>query len=152
VKDPPAALAEPRSFAGMAFRLGAMAYLPFALGVPWLVSTLFGLPFALVLPFGLGGGLVFSTVYGLSNARFLQAETLTVEVADARDFVARRNVAASQLGYYPAAGAGDFHAYRPSFQTGWAAGWISVQLAGGQAVVVGPRVFVRRLLARLAAR
>jgi len=149
VKPPPAALAEPRSFAGLALRIGAMAYLPFALGVPWLVSTLFEVPFASALPFGLGGGLVFSAVYGLNNARFLQAETLTVEVGDAREFVARLNVAASELGYYPAAQAGDFHGYSPSFQTGWSAGWISVQLVGGRAVVVGPRVFVRGLLRRL---
>lgn len=149
MKPPPTALAQPRGFLGIALRIGALAFLPFALFMSWLVSTVFGLEFGQVLPFGLCGGIVFSSVFGLSNARFLQVETLTLEVADVRDFLARVNVATSQLGFYPAAQCGDFHTYAPSFQTGWAAGHVSVQLAAGQATLVGPRVFVQQIVERI---
>jgi hypothetical protein len=55
----------------------------------------------------------------------------------------------SQLGYHPATGDGSFLTYKPSFQAGLAAGRVSVQLRGGDAVIVGPRMYLRKLLDRL---
>ena len=52
--------------------------------------------------------------------------------------------------YNPATHTEDFFTYKPSFQAGVAAGRISVQLFEGRAVVVGPRMYVRKLLRRLA--
>jgi hypothetical protein len=146
VKPAPTALTEPRSFGGVAFRLGAMVFLPFALTMAWLVSCLLGYPFGQVLPFALVGGAVFSAVFGLNNARFLQVETVTFDVADPRTFVAVINLTTSRLGFYPASRSDDFHGYCPAFQTGWAAGWISVQMLGRKAVVIGPRVFVQKVV------
>ena len=71
-------------------------------------------------------------------------------MADEEEFVARLNVALAQLGYNPATEADNFFTYKPSFQAGVAAGRISVQLFEGRAVVVGPRMYVRKLLRRLA--
>ncbi|MFO0842481.1 MAG: hypothetical protein U0797_08810 [Gemmataceae bacterium] len=147
----PTALTEPRSFGGVAFRIGAMAFLPFALTMAWLVSCLTGYAFGQVLPFALAGGAVFSVMFGLNNARFLQVETATFDAADPGRFVAVVNLTTSRLGYYPAARSDGFHGYRPAFQTGWAAGWISVQFLGPRAVVIGPRVFVRKVVEDLAA-
>jgi hypothetical protein len=149
VPTQPDALAEPRSFAGLALRLGALAFLPFALLMAWLGSLLTGYEFAQALPFALAGGVVFGTLFGVNNARFLRVETVTVEVEDARAFLARVNVAAAQLGYYPTAATEEYRGYEPSFLTGWAAGGIAVQLLGRQAVIVGPRVFVEKVVERL---
>lgn len=145
----PHALTEPRSFAGVAFRIGAMAFLPFSLFMAWLVSVLSGYAFGEVLPFALAGGVVFGTVFGFNNARFLQVETITLNVEDTYSFIARVNIAISQIGYYPTIHSGDYHGYRPSFLTGWAAGWISVQLMEKKVVIVGPRVFVKKIIERL---
>lgn len=150
MKGPPPALAEPRSLGGIALRLGALVYLPFVLGIGWIVATLFAWSFADVLPYSLVGGVVFSTVFGLSNARFLQVETVIISFDEVKTFLAGLNLATAQLGYYPATTTGDFYTYCPSFQTGWAAGSIAVQIGeGGHAVVVGPRVFVRKLVEKL---
>ncbi len=142
----PTALTEPRSFAGIAFRIGAMTFLPFALFMAWIVSCLTGYDFVQVLPLALGGSVLFSTVFGLNNARFLQVETVTIDVENRATLIAMITLASSRLGYYPACRWDDYVGYSPSFQTGWAAGWISVQFLENQAVIVGPRVFVRKLL------
>jgi hypothetical protein len=151
VKAAPTALTEPRSFGGVAFRIGAMVFLPFALVMAWLVSCLTGYAFGQVLPFALAGGAVFSVVFGLNNARFLQIEAVEFDAPDPRAFVAVVNLTMSRLGFYPASRSDDFHGYCPSFQTGWAAGWISVQFLGPKAVVIGARVFVLKIVDDLAA-
>ena len=102
-----------------------------------------------VLPVGLVAGVFFGVFFGLTMAFFLKGETTRMEATDKNTFVARLNVATSQLGYYPATQSEDFLTYKPSFQAGLAAGRISVQWHEGQAVIVGPKMYVKKLLKRL---
>jgi hypothetical protein len=148
----PRALCEPRSFGGVAFRIGAMVMLPFALLMSWLVSCLLGYEFGQVLPFGLAGSLVFGTIFGLNNARYLQLEHVRLEMGDRKEFLGRLNLVMSSLGYYPAQGNEGFHLYQPSFLTGWAAGGVVAQELGSAVELVGPRVFVLKALELLAQR
>jgi hypothetical protein len=128
----------------------AMTALPFALLWSWLFAATQQRSFGDILPFGFAAGLFFGLFFGLAMAFFLKGETVTLEVADKKAFVARLNVAMSQLGYNPATQTEDFFTYKPSLQAGLAAGRISVQLEEGQAEVVGPKMYVKKLLKRLA--
>jgi hypothetical protein len=143
-------LPEPRSYAGTATLLGAVTGLPFTVLYAWLVGALLQRPFGEMLPCGLGAGVFFGVSFGLVMARCFKGETATVKVAEPKGFVQRLNVALAQLGYHPATQAEDFLTYRPSVQAGLAAGRVSVQLRDGQAVIVGPKLYVEKLLTRLA--
>ena len=145
----PTPLPEPRSYVGTAVQIGAISALPFAVLWSWLFGAMQQRSFAEILPFGLGAGLLFGLFMGLTMAFFLKGETATLEVADPKDFVARLNIALSQLGYNPATQAEDFLTYKPSFQAGLASGRIAVQLREGRAVIVGPKMYVKKLLKRL---
>jgi hypothetical protein len=150
MKTAPSLLPEPRSYAGTAIMLGAITALPFAILWSWLFAAMQQRSFGEILSFGIGAGLFFGLFFGLTMAFFLKGETATVEVRDAKGFVSRLNVAMSQLGYNPATQTEDFFTYKPSFQAGFTAGRISVQFQDGQAVVVGPKMYVKKLLKRLA--
>ena len=150
MKTTPSLLPEPRSYAGTAIMLGAITALPFAILWSWMFAAMQERSFGEILPFGLGAGLFFGLFFGLTMAVFLKGETATVEVRDAKGFISRLNVAMSQLGYNPATQTEDFLTYKPSFQAGLAGGRLSVQLQEGQAVIVGPRMYVKKLLKRLA--
>jgi hypothetical protein len=150
MKSAPSLLPEPRSYVGTAIMLSAITALPFAILWSWLFAAMQQWSFGEILPFGIGAGMFFGLFFGLSMAFFLKGETATVEVAEKKDLVARLNVAMSQLNYNPATQTEDFLTYKPSFQAGLAAGRISVQVREGQAVVVGPKVYVKKLLKRLA--
>jgi hypothetical protein len=131
--------------------MGGLPILPLALLWSWLMAMSLQQPFGKVLfPHGFAFGLFTGALSGLILAFIFKGETATVDVPKKTAFVARLNVATSQLGYYPATHAEDFFTYKPSFQAGLAAGRISVQLEGGQAVIVGPKMYVKKLLKRLA--
>jgi hypothetical protein len=130
--------------------LGALTALPFAIAWSWLFAAAQQRSFGEILPFGLGAGFLFGLFFGLTMAFFLKGETATIQVADRKGFVSRMNVAMSQLGYNPATQTDDFFTYKPSFQAGLASGRISVQLQEEHAVVVGPKMYVKKLLKRLA--
>jgi hypothetical protein len=129
-----------------------MTALPFAIGWSWLFASIQHRSFEEILPSGLAAGLFFGLFFGLTMAFFLQGETATVEIADKKGFVSCLNVALAQLGYNPATQTEDFYTYKPSFQAGLAAGSISVQLLEGHAVIVGPKMYVKKLLKRLPSR
>ena len=150
MKTAPAGLTEPRSFVGTACVLGALTALPFALFMTAWAVAVQEVPLRAAVPAATGAGLLFGAIFGLVMACFLKGETATVEVADSMEFVSRVNVATSQIAYYPSSVSEGFFTYKPSFQAGLAAGRISVQLREGQAVIVGPRMYVNALLKRLA--
>jgi hypothetical protein len=147
---PGSALPEPRSYASTAIMFAAITGLPFAILWSLLFASIQGVSITEVLPFGLGAGMFFGLFFGLTMAFFLKGETATVFVSDRKAFVSRLNVATSQLGYNPATQTEDFFTYKPSFQAGLAAGRIAVQLFERRAVVVGPKIYVKKLLRRLA--
>ncbi len=138
-------LPQPRQFSTMAFRLAAFSVIPFTVMWCWSIDD----AFLHVLPEAIGIGLVFASCFGTLMGFFLQGEAATVAVANRGGFIARLNAATAYLGYYPAKKKRNFLAYRPAFQSGVAAGWISVQVRDGQARIVGPRLYVRRLVKRL---
>jgi hypothetical protein len=143
-------LPEPRSFAGTAIWLGGITALPFAIVWSLLVAIQQQRPLGEILPYGLGAGLFFGAAFGPAMAFFFRGETADVRVPDKQDFLSRLNIATSQLGYNPATESEDFLTYKPSMQAGLAAGRISVQLRGGRAVIIGPKLYVRKLIGRLA--
>lgn len=149
MKTTPSLLPEPRSYAETAIMLGAITALPFAVLWSWLFSAMQQRSFGEILPFGLIAGLLFGLFFGLGMAVFFKGETATVDVSDKKRFVSTLNVAASRLGFNPASQSDDFFTFKPSFSAGLAAGRISVQLKEGQAVIVGPKIYVKKLLKRL---
>jgi hypothetical protein len=106
--------------------------------------------FGELLSTGIGFGFFFGVAFGLTMAFFLKGKTAAVAVEEPKDFVNRLNVVMSQLGYNPATQTEDFFTYKPSFQAGLAAGRMAVQLQEGRAVIVGPKMYVEKVLQRLA--
>src|SRR5262249_40254101 len=106
-------LPEPRSYSGTAIMVGSIMALPFAIVWSWLFAATQGLSFGQVLPLGLGGGVLFGLFFGLSMAFFFKRETADIDYSDKKGFVARLNVATSQLGYNPASQTEDFLSYKP---------------------------------------
>jgi hypothetical protein len=140
---------EPRGYAGTAIMIAAVSGVPFAVLISlWFAATR-QRPLVELLPSGVAAGLVFGVCFGLIMAFLFRGETTAVEVADADAFVPRLNIALSQLGYHPATHDGDFLTFKPSWQAGLAAGRIAVQLQDERAVIVGPRMYVRKLVERL---
>jgi hypothetical protein len=135
---------------GTAIMIGGMTSLPFAILSSWLIASMQQLSFGEILPSGIVAGLLFGFFFGLVMAFFLMGETTTIKVADKKGFVSRLNIAMAQLGYNPATQTDDFLTYKPSVQAGLAAGRISVQLTEGQAVLVGPKMYITKLRQRLA--
>jgi hypothetical protein len=150
VKTGHSLLPEPRSYASTAIMLGAPSALFFSIGMSLMLAATYHLDFGKVLPYGFVAGLFFGLFGGLTMAFFLKGETATIEVRDVKDFIPRLNVAMSQLGYFLATQTENFFTFKPSFWAGLAAGPIAVQLREGQAVVVGPKMYVKKLIKRLA--
>ncbi len=74
----------------------------------------------------------------------------TVHFSDKKDFVGALNMATSQLGYIAGPPTGDFLTFRPSFQTGGVGlGMVSVQLEDAHAVIVGPKMHIKKIVKRL---
>lgn len=140
---------EPRSFAGTAVMIGSITSIPFALLWSWLFAAMQQSSFGEVLPFGLFAGLLFGFLFGPVMASFFKGETATVQFVDRKRFVTTLHGALSQLGYHPGTDHGDFITYRPSLQAGLLAGRISVHLGDEEAVMVGPKIYIERLLQRL---
>jgi hypothetical protein len=151
MKTGPSPFLERRSYIDTAFMLVAVLVFPGALVCSWLLAAVLGRPFGEVLPLGFGIGTMFGLSCALIGAVYLKGETATIEVADRRRFIAQLNVATAQLGYNPATQTDGFFTYKPSFQAGLPAGRISVQLQAEQAIVVGPKWYVRMLVKRLTA-
>jgi hypothetical protein len=144
-------LPEPRSYAGTAIVLAGLTALPFGVLWSWLFSAMRHRSFGETLPFGLIAGLLFELCFGLGRAVLFQGATTTVDVSDRKGFVATLNVAAAQLGFHPVSTSDGFFTFKPSFQSGPAAGGISDQLTEGHAVLVGPGMYVQNLIRRLGA-
>lgn len=146
METPPAALSTSSGYARTAVMLGSATALPFALVCSWLLAALANQPFGEVLPVGLAAGLLFGVIFGITMAFFLRVETVSVEFTNEAAFVARLNIAVSQMGYYPTSQSERFLVFKPSFRAGLAAGRIAVQLEEGGAVIVGPKMYVRKLI------
>ena len=142
-------LSEPRSYLGTAVMFGLTFALPMTLFSIWQQVALdhraLEAAFDLGMLQGLGGGVLFGAVMGT----LMRGETLTVSMSDPKAFVPRVNIAAAQLGYRPSFVTENQLCFRPSWQAGLLAGELLVQLRGDDAVVGGPRMYVRRLLTRL---
>ena len=94
----------------------------------------------------------FIVLIALRGAINLPGDAATIAVEDISRFVSRVDTATSQLGYSSAAQKEDFFVYEPS--AWWKLeifAWpISVHVHDKQAVIVGPKRYVGRLLKRLA--
>ena len=122
-----------------------------------LVATIFSLLYVVIdqesfwehFPTGLFVG--FIAIISI-NAAALTGETAILEVGDRSAFVSQVNTATSEMGYSPATQTEDFFVYKPSswFKTEAFAWPISLHLHDKQAVIVGPKMLIKRLLKRLA--
>jgi hypothetical protein len=99
---------------------------------------------------GLLAGFLFGLIMGPTMAYLLKSETATVAFTDKKAFVTELHAALTPLGYHLATQDEDLFKYK--FTKGLAptfVPWISVQVRDGQSEIVGPKVFVRKLLKRL---
>jgi hypothetical protein len=147
----PNRLSEPRSYLGTAVMFGSVFALPMGLFYSWWQATLQHRAFSECVGPGMLGGVVFGVVFGATIGAFLRGETLAISVSDRQAFLARINIAAAQLGYVPTFATESHVSFRPSWHAGLLAGRLSVQLREHDAVVVGPRLYVKRLALRLEA-
>lgn len=140
----------PRGFLSTAVHFGATSGLLLAPFYAGSMVVFLGDSPAKALPRALAHGALFAVLFGPTMGCFFRGETTTVEVADQASFAARLDVALAQLGYRLARRAGDVCEYRPGLRAGLDAGRVAVQVGDREAVIVGPRYYVRRLARRLA--
>lgn len=105
------------------------------------------------------GGAIFGILMALFGAPKLVGETRELHYQDKEQFVAKLNVATSQIGYRLASRTDDFLAFDATDQSSYSIGpikvapasWIAMnaQLAGGTATLVGPRYALEEITKRL---
>jgi hypothetical protein len=125
----------------------------------WLVVLLLAMPlfdawFLLSTPrehwlSGLLGGLFSAFFTSLAMGHFFKSVTRVVRITEPRSFEPAVRAAASALGYQPTSPSAGMIACRPSHWAGLAAAWLSIELRGVEAVVVGANLAVRRFLLEL---
>lgn len=141
-------------------RTDVFVYLASVCGLAWALGM------AAILQESPGSWIVFGAVFGLLMAAVgtprLVGDTRTLPFAgDKEGFIARLNIAASQLGYEPSAQVGDFLSYKATGDSSFSFGPIKiapasylalgVQLANNVATIVGPHKAAVDLEARLRA-
>jgi hypothetical protein len=103
---------------------------------------------------GVLAGFTFGVIMGPTMAWLIrQSETATVAFTDKNAFVSRLNAELAPLGYHLATQGENLIMYK--FKKGLAAALvpgISVQMHGGQSMLVGPKMYVRKLLKRIQTR
>ena len=87
-------------------------------------------------------------VMGLISGFFGRGDTITVEFTSRDRFDAGINAAMSEFGFLPVTGSADFLYFRKSMLADWLFGRISVTVGEEAATIVGPAVYVHRLMAR----
>ena len=105
--------------------------------------------FGSVLPYGLGAGGGFGLLFGFVMAFFMRGIETSLPIRDRDEFLKRLRPTLAQLGYYPESESQSFLTFKPSFQAGFLAGRISVQLQENGAQIVGPVTYVKKLMRRL---
>ncbi len=147
--QPQNVISEPRSFLATAMLMG-LATGP-AFGLLWGpgLAYLEGSPASDAWLRCLAGGAFFGIFFGLIMAALFRGETATVPAAPEPAFVRRLDVATAEVSYFPASRAAGYYVYKPSLRAGLLAGRISVAVGDGTATIVGPKLYVGRLLKRL---
>lgn len=137
--------------ARMSAMIGFGTWLVWAIGFSFLYAALENLSFDRVFPVALKTGVLFGLLMALVAPFSLVCVRATIQFSDKKDFVARLNMATSQLGYVAASVAGDFMTFRPSFKTAvdLLLGPTSVQLEHDHAMMSGPKMHVKKILKRL---
>ena len=118
-----------------------------AMGIFWTLGT--GSSASVAIPIWLAGGLAFGACFGLAMARRFQGESASVPSGAHDVFVRRLDVATAEIAFFPESRTVGYYVYKPSFHAGLLAGRIAVSVGEDRATIVGPTIYVRRLLKRL---
>lgn len=142
----PDSIEEPRSYLGTAIMVAAFTAFPFGLvmsGFMWLIAPSFP---ALAIASGMGSGGLFGLAMGFILAFKLRALTERIALEDVPGVQNALAIKLAQLGFYPESQFESVWTYRPSIQAGLAAGRITLVWEPHGVTVVGPEVYVKRLL------
>lgn len=112
-------------------------------GFMWLMFP--GAP-ALVIGPGMVTGIVFGLAFGFILAPKLRARTERITLEDVSEARNALQVKLAQLGFYPESQFESVWTYRPSVQAGLAAGRITLVWEAAGVTIIGPAVYVNRLL------
>ena len=145
----PNRLSEPRSYLSTAVMLGVVVA-PIFFVVELAFSAVWGdASVKQELPRLAFTTALFAVFWGLFMGSLLKGVTRVLPVAEWARFVADLNVATAQIGYHPSLVSDALLTFSPSWQAGLLAGRVSVQRRDGEAVIVGPSVYIGRLVIRL---
>jgi hypothetical protein len=112
----------------------------------WFVSTIgFGL-----LTWSIVAGAAFGIIFGGIMGILFREETYTLSFEDKSDFIADTNVAIIQIGYKAEEATENMMRYKPGFQAGILAGDIVVIFKGKKASVVGPQIYIKKVVKKIA--
>ena len=132
---------EPRSYWGSFIIIFFTNGLFFGLVMGFVIS-LQGIPF--ILSF-LINWILFGTASGLFMAHFIKGKTLIIKFENKEKFIAKVNVAMSQMGYNQVSSSEYFLDYKPSFFAGLQSGKFSVAINGNEATLVGPAPKIKKM-------
>ena len=132
---------EPRSYWGSFIIIFFTNGLLFGL-VMGFVMSLQGIDF--ILSF-LINWILFGTASGLLMAHFIKGKTLKIKFDNKEKFIAKVNVAMSQMGYNQVSSSENFLDYKPSFFAGLQSGKFSVAINGNEATLVGPAPKIKKM-------
>lgn len=140
---------EPRGFWGTLVTMTAASSLLFMSLLSSLFSLVMGVSFGFALPFGIWVGIVFGLCFGLTTASLLKVKIISVPIQEHKMFISRMNIRLAELDYHPEHQFENFWTFKPSFQAGFLAGRLSIQLEQHAATIIGPSVYVNKLRKRI---
>jgi len=140
---------KPRGFWGTFVTLAAITALPFALLFSLVLSLMRAIGFGQAFRVGIWCGIFFGLLFGFIMAFFMKAVTIFIKLQEREAFLSRLNVALAEMGYHPESQTETFLTFKPSFQAGFLAGKISVQIEQNSVTIVGPNTYIKKLQKRL---
>jgi len=140
---------EPTGYWGTFIVIAAATFLPFGLGVTWLISIQSGIRFGQFLPVGMAGGLLFGLTFGGIAATMLRGRRLVLRVRGRDAALARIQLLLAELGYHSCGGSQQSLSFRPSFRAGLLAGRMNIFINDKVSVVVGPAIYIWMLERKL---
>ncbi len=119
-----------------------------------LIFSVTALPFAILMALITGtpiyvnvlSGFTFGLLFGLIMSALIRGETMSVTFTERQEFLGRLNTRLAEIGYNPDTQTDTFLTFKPSFQAGLLAGKISVQINDSSAIIVGPKMYLKKLM------
>ena len=137
---------KPRGYFATFVRIFSKTFLPAAIIWSILFALGMGFEFKKVLPYGILVGIGFGLVFGLIMAILIRGIKVIISFEDRQSFIDKINITLAEIGYYLENQTKNFMEFKPSSRAGSSVGRIFVILEDKKSTIVGPVIYVKKLL------